>query len=125
MAILSVLSRVGLLAEAFILRKIAGHTGIDTTLMMIPTSFCILGFLISFKLPSGKYSVFMRSMSVLIFMTQRLFLTVIPHILPVAVSAAIFSNIYVGAVIVCGATIVFSAGIILLSRKVKFLKYLY
>ncbi|MBR2335323.1 MAG: acyltransferase [Clostridia bacterium] len=125
MAALSVVSMLGLLAEALILRSIAGHTGIDTTFMMIPVSFCILGFLISFNLPSGSYSVFMRSMSVLIFMTQRLFLTVIPDIMPTALYAAIFSNIYVGALVVCGTTVIFSVVIILLTKNFKFLKYLY
>jgi serine/alanine racemase len=125
MAVLSVVSMGGLLAEALILRKVAGHTGIDTTFMMIPATFCILGFLISFKLPSGNYSVFLRSMSVLIFMSQRMFLTVIPDILPQTVTTAIFSNIYLGALIICGTTIVFSAVIILLTKKIKFLKYLY
>ncbi len=125
MAMLSVVSMVGLLAEALILRKFAGHTGIDTTFMMLPAAFCILGFLISFNLPAGNYSVFLRSMSVLIFMTQRLFLTVIPDLLPTTVVNAMFGNIYIGAVIVCGSTIVFSAVIILLTKKFKFLKYLY
>ncbi len=125
MAVLSVVSMLGLLAEALILRSIAGHTGIDSTFMMLPAVFCILGFLISFKLPGGSYSVFLRSMSVLIFVTQRIFLTVIPHFLPEAVNQFIFSNLYLGALILCGSTILFSAGIILLAKKFKFLKYLY
>lgn len=126
MALLSVGSVAGLLAEALILRSIAGHTGIDSTLMMLPTTFCILGFLISFTLiPSGEYSVFLRNMSVLIFMSQRMFLTVLPDILPDAVSRVVFWNNYLGAVIVCGLTLAFSAAIILLTKKFKALKYLY
>jgi len=93
--------------------------------MMIPATFCILGFLISFTLPSGNYSVFLRNISVLIFMTQRLFLTVIPHWLPRAANEWVFNDIYFGAVLVCGSTIVFSALIVLLSRKIKLFKYLF
>ena len=125
MAALSVGFMICLVAEALVLRKIAGHTGIDATVMMLPATFCILGFLLSFKLPSGNYSVFLRSMSVLIFMMQRLFLTVIPDILPTAFAEAIFANIYLGSVIICGSTIAFSVAIILLSKRLKFLKYLY
>jgi len=125
MAALSVVFMACLVFEALILRSVAGHTGIDAAVMMIPATFCILGFLISFTLPSGNYSVFLRNISVLIFMTQRLFLTVIPHWLPRAANEWVFNDIYFGAVLVCGSTIVFSALIVLLSRKIKLFKYLF
>ena len=125
MAALSMAFMIGLLAEALVLRKVAGHTGIDSTIMMIPTTFCILGFLISVKFPQGQYSVFFRNMSVLIFMTQRLFLTVLPKSIPQSVNDLIFDNRYVGALIICGSTVIFSAGIVFISKKIKFLKLLY
>ncbi len=124
-AVLSVLSTAGLLAEALTLRHFAGNTGIDNTLMMIPTAFCILQFLLCFPLPEGGYAVMMRKMSVLIFVTQRLFLTVLPAMLPQTVMDRILANSVVGALALCGGTIVFSAAIILLSGKIKWLKNLY
>ncbi len=125
MLLLSIASMMLLLGEALLLRRFVGSTGIDLTMMMGPTVFCILGFLISVKLPGGKHLVWMRKMSVLIFLAQRLFLTVLPDILPQTVNDAIFANNYVGAVIICGGTIGLSALIIALSKKINWLKNLY
>ena len=113
-----------MLVEALTLRYFFGNSGIDMTVMMVPSTFCILGFLISSKLPESGYLVWMRKMSVLIFITQRLFLTVLPDILPQAVNEAVFANNYIGVVFVCGGTIGFSALIIALSKKFKWIKYL-
>lgn len=115
----------GVLAEALILRKFVGHTGIDMTIMMVPAVFFILAFLVSVKIPCGSYAVWMRKMSVLIFMTQRIFLTVIPSLLSDGIKSMLFSNIYVGAIFICGGTILFSAIIIALSDKIKWFKNLY
>lgn len=123
--ILSFISTAILLAEALTLRYFAGNTGIDNTIMMIPVVFCILGFLITFKIPDGAYTVFLRKMSVLIFVTQRLFLTVLPGLLSEGAKNMIFSNIWIGAIIICGGTVLFSALIIILSKRFKCLKHLY
>ena len=57
MACLSCIFTLTLLVEALLIRKISGsHTGIDLTFMMLPTVFCMLGFLISIRLPNGKYT---------------------------------------------------------------------
>lgn len=110
---------LGMLAEALLIRKISGeHTGIDLTVMMIPTVFCILGFLISIRLPDGKYAKWMRNMSTLIFMSQRLFLTVLPGCFPMIFNFA-FSNLYIGAVVVTG--LIFSLAILILKLSEKYL----
>lgn len=104
MMFLSVVFTVGIIIEALILRKIAGHTGIDMTFMMIPATFCILGFLLCIKIPPGKYLKRMRKMSVLIFMSQRLFLTVFPSLFP-----DIFNkNANLNFILICGGTILLS-----------------
>ena len=125
MLLLSIVSVGMILCEALLIRKISGiHTGIDLTIMMVPTVFCILGFFISLPFPSGSYSLWMRNMSTLIFMSQRLFLTVLPALFPI-VFAKIFSNIYIGAVVVIGLTFIFSKLIIVLSKRSLFLKRLF
>lgn len=124
-AVLSVLAMGALLAEALVLRYFVGNTGIDEAIVMIPVVFFILEFLISFKLPEGNYAVYMRKMSVLIFVTQRIFLTVIPTLLSDGMLQIIFSNIWIGAVIICGGTILFSSVIIALSKRILWLKNLY
>ncbi len=123
--ILSVVSTAILLIEALMRRSLAGNTGIDNDIMLIPIVFCLLGFLTTVNIPQGAYAVFLRKMSVLIFVTQRLFLTVIPELLPTKITEAIFANVYVGALFACGGTIVFSILIIVLSNKFTWLKKIY
>ena len=122
---LSVISMLLLLGEALILRCLVGPTGIDMTMMMPVAGFCILGFLLSVRLPEGGYLVWMRRMSVLIFVSQRIFLTVIPDFLPQAVMDRIYGDQYLGAVVTCGGTVVFSAAVIFLSGRWKWMKNLY
>ena len=125
MLVLSIISLGMILGEALLLRKISGiHTGIDLTIMMIPTVFFILGFLISVSIPSGKYCVWMRNISTLIFMSQRLFLTVLPACFPTLFNF-IFSNIYFGAIVVIGLTFILAMSIIKLAKKKEIFKKLY
>lgn len=124
-ALLTVIATGALLAEALTLRYFAGNTGIDQTVMMIPIVFCALQFLLTFSLPSGSYAVYMRKMSVLIFVTQRIFLTVIPALLSEEMKQMLFSNIWIGAVLLCGGTFAFSSLIIALSNRILWLKKLY
>ena len=120
-AILSVVCVVLMLAEALVLRHFFGSTGIDMTILMPVTALCILKFLISVQIPAGAYQLWMRKMSVLIFVTQRIFLSV----LPTYIGEYVFANGYVAFAFCVGGTVLFCAGIILLSRKVKPLKLLY
>ena len=114
-----------MLAEALILRRFFGSTGIDMTILMPATVFCALGFLTSIQIPESAYLLWMRKMSVLIFVTQRIFLTVIPELFPVLAEQVLFSNNYLAFVFCVGGTILFSAGIVLLSQKAKILRLLY
>lgn len=125
MACLSCICTLIMLAEALMIRKISGgHTGIDLTFMMIPTVFCILGFLISIRLPGGNYGRWMRNMSTLIFMSQRLFLTVLPQCFP-RVFSTVFMNVYIGAITIIIMTVLFSWFVIQTSKKKVFFQKLY
>ena len=125
MACLSCCCTLVMLAEALLIRKISGgHTGIDLTIMMIPTVFCILGFLISIRLPNGEYARWMRNMSTLIFMSQRLFLTVLPQCFPVEFFF-VFMNKYIGATAIILVTVLFSSFVIQISKKKAFFLKLY
>lgn len=119
--VLSILCVAVMLAEALVLRHFFGSTGIDMTLMMPAAAFCILRFLLSIQLPQGAYQLWMRKMSVLIFVTQRIFLTVIPG----WAGEGLLANGYVAFFFCVGGTILFSAAIIFLSRRIKPLKLLY
>ncbi|MBQ6996894.1 MAG: acyltransferase [Oscillospiraceae bacterium] len=119
--ILSVACVAVLLAEALTLRHFFGSTGIDMTLLMPATVFCILNFLLCIQIPQGAYQLWMRKMSVLIFVTQRIFLSVIPKL----VGESMLANGYFAFLFCVGGTIAFSAAIVFFSRKVKLLKLLY
>lgn len=114
-----------LLGEALVLRYFVGGCGLDLAISMIPLCFSIAMFLTSVTWNmDGKYK-WMRSMSVLIFMAQRLFLTVIPWFFPESLKMSVFGNPYIGAFFVCCGTVVFSAAIIHGSKRVSLLKLLY
>ncbi len=110
-----------MLAEALTLRRFFGATGIDMTLMMPATVFCILNFLLSIRVPQGGYQLWMRKMSLLIFVTQRIFLSVVPG----WAGKEMLANQMFAFLFCVGGTILFSAAIVFLSRKVKPLKLLY
>ena len=72
-------------------------------------------------LKENKVWIWCRKLSLLIFVTQRLFLTMLPAFFPDAFEK-LYSNSYIGLVAVLGITITFSVIFILLSNKIKFLK---
>ncbi len=120
---LTTLSLTGLLAEALVLRRFVGHTGVDMEAAMLPTVYFATCFLICFPLKWNDRYVILRNMSLLIFVSQRLFLTVLPNI-----SSQISrwcENQALGFVIICVGTLLFSYIIIMLSRRIKFFKMLY
>ena len=125
MVLLSCICMLVLLGEALLLRFLAGgHTGIDLAMMMIPTVFCVLGFLISIPLPKNGPYVWMRKMSTLVFMSQRIFLTVLPAMFP-AVFAAIFQQKYIGGILVVAFVYITGESIILGASRYKMMKLLY
>lgn len=121
--VLSFVCMGGLLTEGLILRRFVGHTGIDLTIFMIPTTIFITAFLISLPLPWFTGCVWMRRMSVLIFMSQRLFLTVLPNVS--STINRLYESQMISFAIVCGGTISLSALIIAASAEWKCLKALY
>lgn len=123
--LLSMAAMLLLLIEALVLRNIFGATGVDMTVMMPIVVFCVLGFLLCCQVPRGKWLLWMRQMSLLIFITQRIFLTVVPGMFPVFVGQYLFSSNWAAFVFCVGGTIAFSAAIIALSKKIKPLRLLY
>ncbi len=128
-AALSIAMMALLLTEAILLRRFVGGCGLDLAFFMMPLCLMLTLFLTSVPWsPSGKgqrICRWLRAMSVLIFMTQRLFLTVIPSLVDEHITRLLFSNPYIGACLFCGVTIAFSAGVIAFSKKWKGLRYLY
>ena len=122
----SVLLMGCVLAEAVTLRVLVGGCGLDLAFSMVPLCLVIAMFLTSFSWnPSARMRnvyKWMRSMSILIFMTQRLFLTVIPYYMPDEVKMKIFSSKLLGGLVFCGATMLFSCLYLKASKRYTVLK---
>ncbi|OUO70300.1 acyltransferase family protein [Thomasclavelia spiroformis] len=123
--VFSIISLAVLILEAITLKFFIGGCGLDLAFTMLPTCFFILMFLTSINFNSNKCYRWMRSMSILIFMVQRLFLTVIPYFINDELYKIIFGNNYIGCLIVCGSVVVFSNCLILISRKYKHFCHLF
>lgn len=123
MGLASVICMALVLAEALLIRRLAGrNTGIDMTMMMLPLVFCILGYIVNWPMRSGKGCVWMRRMSTLLFMTQRIFLSVLP-VLTAGLKG--WESPLFCLILMCGGTFAFSAAVIFASRRMHWLKRLY
>lgn len=123
----SVTSFVFLLAtviEAVIIKVKFHSIGVDTVFMLLPFTYCFMNLLLKcgsmVSIKSGKS---IRTMSTLIFLSQRIFLTGIPKLLP-ELMAAVCKNTWGGAIVVLGATMLVSGTIMLGSKKYKIFRYL-
>ncbi len=108
-------------AEAFFLKLKFNVTGMDVCIFVVPFTYFFIMAVMQINLKENKVWLWCRKLSLLIFVTQRLFLTVLPSFFP-SVFAVIYSNSYIGLVAVIGMTTAFSVVFILLSDKIKFLK---
>ena len=122
---LSVFSMLCLLCEAVLLKVYIGNTGIDLTMTMPFVVYCVMNCLASIKGDTTKFAVLLREMSVLIFMSQRIFLTVLPDVFPLFYQKVIFANEGISFFACCGGTIVFSICVIALSERIIVLKKVY
>ena len=114
-------SLILLVAEAFILKLKFNVTGMDVGVFVVAFTYFFIMALIHIDLKENKAFLWCRKLSLLIFVSQRLFLTMLPAFFP-NVFATIYSNSYLGLVAVIGMTIVFSVIFILLSKKVKIIQ---
>ena len=96
--------------------------GVDTKLMLLPLSICIFLFVLGIELPQWNGYVWLRKLSMMMFLSQRIFLTIFEKIL----SNTIFvRNTMIYFLCILALTILFSAGFIKLSEKYKLLKHFY
>ncbi len=114
-------SLILLIVEAFVLKLKFNVTGMDVGIFVVPFTYFFVMTVLYIELKECKLWLWCRKLSLLIFVSQRLFLTMLPLFLPTFFKA-VYSNSYVGLVAVIGMTIAFSVVMILLSNKIKFLK---
>ena len=96
--------------------------GVDTVFMLIPLSYFMFVFIINLELPDNKAYTLFRKYSLLIFLSQRIPLTVIELWLSDTVVA---TNSVIFSIVVIASTFLISYVIIKLSEKKKLFKYLY
>lgn len=124
-AVLALSFSVIFIIEAFITNK---YLRIDCNYLItiIPFSYYFVQTLLNIHL-SDKYSqvyLFCRNMSLLVFLSQRIFISAIPALYP-EIAAGIYSNWIIGLLIILLFTLVFSISVIQLSPKFKILNYLW
>lgn len=111
--------------EAFALRVFFQNVGADTVFALIPFTFFLFEFLLALELKDSPVYRQLRSLSVLVFVSQRLFLTALPSILPVQVMDILTANSYVGLVAIILLTVGFSLAVLKASERIRTLRVLY
>lgn len=113
------------LVEAIWMKKINPASNTDMAIMLLPSVYFILVFLVNIDIKGSELLKKLRNYSMLIFLGQRLFLTAIPSVLPVAITQNIqaLPQIAIYSIFVL-TTILFAIIIECLSYRFTFLKNL-
>lgn len=98
--------------------------GVDTKLLLAPLSICLFAWVLSLQLPDThpEAYVWIRKLSLLMFLSQRIFLTLFDRYLSDSVWV---TNSLLYFVSIFALTLAFSALFILLSQKLKVLRRFY
>lgn len=121
--LLGIVLSYGLLCVEVVVYKLLGHTkGIDTVASLIPLTVCAMLFTLSFDVQPSKLCLTLRKYSMLIFLCQRLPISVIDLFLSETVLA---TNTVVNCATVSAATFGISFVILKLSEKWQWMKKIY
>ena len=122
--ILASLFAVLLAAEEFLVAYMRWNDrGVDTVIMLVPFTFFFVKFLLQFHLNiSDRVCVTMRKLSILMFLTQRIPLSIIEMLMQ---DTVIYTNSLLYFAVVLASTMLISFGIVKASEKIKILKRIY
>lgn len=118
---------VAFLVEAFAMKRVVPSADANFLFMLVPFSSCFFSLVSQIKLPDSKVYVPMRKMSMLIFVSQRLFLTAIPSVIATGVISGpwdITENGVLALLMVVAEVCLFSFLLMVGSKRVKIIKYL-
>lgn len=120
-----VFSQILFLIEAIIMKRINPTSNTDMAIMLVPSVYFILLFLVNWDVKGSELLKKLRNYSMLIFLGQRLFLSAMPSVLPETVSNNILAlpQITIYCIFVL-STILFAVIIEKLSGRFAFLKLL-
>ena len=120
--LLSILFVALTIVECVILKFKFDVSGGDVVLFLVPSSYYVVKSCISIKLKENKIWLWMRNLSLLMFLSQRIFLTILIDEIPIFKHFVTW-NSYFGLMVILTFIIAFSYCFIKLSKKIKFLKY--
>lgn len=106
--------------ESFLLTYFELCAAVDEWILVLPVSFMIVWITISVETNAFTRCVLYRKLSILMFLTQRIPLTVFSYF-----SFSLFNNSFVYFLVVLIVTIGMSFGIIKLSDKIRFFRRVY
>lgn len=116
----------GAMVEALLTKKfINPQVDANFVFLLIPFTYFFVIATAKTELKPSPIYLSCRNLSLLLFLSQRIFLTAIPVLLPGGVVIAISNNPYVGLLIFLGSTFTFSLLIVKLSSRYKCLKVLW
>lgn len=120
---LAAVSFVLMIGESFILKLKFDAWGMDTGIFVAVFTYFFIMMLLHIELKENVLWLWCRKISLGVFVSQRLFLTCLPFVLP-SVFEVLYGNGYLGLVLVILLTVGFSVCLDLLSKWIKPLKYL-
>ena len=94
----------------------------DVGIFLVPFTYFFFKALLNVEIKESNLWLWCRKLSLLMFVSQRLFLSALPSIFP-SFFIALYSNSYIGLVILLALIICFSVLFAKLSERIKCLKY--
>ena len=108
--------------ECIVLKFKFGVSGGDVVLFLVPSAYFAVKSCTSINLKENKIWIWMRNLSLLMFLSQRLFLTILIDEVP-AFKSFVTWNSYFGLMVILTLIIAFSYCFVKLGKRIKFLKY--
>ncbi len=106
------------LAEALVLKLVFDAVNVNTLILLVPFTYCLIRACLTVPLASGKTLVWMRGMSTAVFLNQRIWLTALPELFPGTFLADILSgNPWMGLSWVLAMTLLCAALLRWLGRR--------
>ena len=111
-------------SEAFLVHRFYGFPvgGADTVLCLLPFTYFSFQWMLQVQLVDRPVFRWMRDVSILVFLGQRLFLTAIPSVCDPRVMAPLRTNAALGMFVMVTTTVVFASSVVALSKRYGWLK---
>lgn len=115
----------GFVGEAFLMKHINPVADANFLILLVPFTYFLVKAINQIPLKDSPAYLRMRNLSTLVFLSQRLFITAIPALLPGSALAGMMIDPYIGTGIVLGCVLLFSILLLRASAKWDVLKLMY